>query len=260
MEHLSIPNIAVLLGSTLQAIWALKLRRLQLVRTYRVLFVYLLTTAVMSVMGLALHLQYLDAPSRATANVYGWHFVVYQPLAWTLFFCLVVELFRNVLAGLTGLQRLGEIVMNVVLVGAGVVFLAMIFLDLTVDTWNQFWQSSYTSVYFSLTLVCFLLVSFAAFFRLAVSRNVKVVFATFGLVFVVEASLFLLPAVWEGLGAEEKRLITSLVHVGCVAVGTFAFTAAGETVAGGRPGPQEAAGASAALRNFSGSLSRILRS
>ena len=206
-----------------------------------------------------MYARHLDAPSSATANLYGWHFVVYQPLAWTLFFCLVVELFRNVLAGYTGLQRLGEWVMYVALAGAGAVFLAVIFLDLTVDTWKQFWRARHTSVYFVLTLVCFLLVSFAAIFRFPVSRNVRVVFATFGFVFIVEASLLLLPTVWAPLGQAGTRLITSLVHVICVGIGTFAFTAAGETVATG-PGAQEAAGASTVLKCFSGSLSRILRS
>ena len=262
MDQISLANIAIagiLLASVLQAIWTLKLNRLQLMGTYRLLFVYLLTTAVMSALGLGLHELFLRSPSPVTASLYGWHFVVYQPLAWTLFFCLVVDLFRNVLSGFKGLQRLGELVMYVALAGAGAVFLAMIFRDLTVDTWRQFWLSGAGSVYFGLTLVCFLLVSFAAFFRLAVPRNVKVVFGTFGLVFVVEASLYPLPAVWAGLGPNETWLITSLVHLSCVAFGTFAFSAAGETVAA-RGGPQGGEGASAALKSFSGSLSRILRS
>ena len=262
VDHISGPNIAIiaiLLASGLQTIWALKLRRLQLVGTYRVLFVYLLTTAVMSVMGLGLHGLFLRSPSPVTAGLYGWHFVVYQPLSWTLFFCLVVELFRNVLSGFKGLQRLGELAMYVALAGAGAIFLAMIFRDLTVDTWRQFWLSGAGSVYFVLTLICFLLLSFATFFRLAVSRNVKVVFATFGLVFIVEASLFLLPAAWAGLGADETWLITSLLHVTCVAFGTFAFSAAGESVTAASS-PRDGARASAALKSFSGTLSRILRS
>ncbi len=259
VDHLSVPNIAILLASGLQVTWALKLWRLRLSHTYRVLFVYLLTTAVMTALGLSLYLLFVEEPSRVTASLYGWYWVAYQPLSWTLFFCLVVELFRNVLSGFKGLQRLGELAMYIALAGAGAVFLAMIFLDLTIDTWRQFWLSRAGSVYFALTLICFLLVSFAAFFRLPASRNVKVVFATFGLVFVVEASLFLLPAVWAGLEADETRLITSLVHVTCVAFGTFAFTSAGENVSTGG-GPQDSEGASSALKNFSGSLSRILRS
>ena len=262
VDHISGPNIAIiaiLLASGLQTIWALKLRRLQLIGTYRVLFAYLLTTAVMSVSGLGLYGLYVRSPSPVTAGLYGWHFVVYQPLSWTLFFCLVVELFRNVLSGFKGLQRLGELAMYVALAGAGAIFLAMIFRDLTVDTWRQFWLSSAGSVYFVLTLICFLLLSFAAFFRLAVTRNVKVVFATFGLLFIVEASLYLLPAVWTGLEANERWLITSLVHVTCVAFGTLAFTASGERVAAGS-GLQDEARASAALKSFSGNLSRILRS
>ena len=98
----TLANIAIagiLLASVLQTIWALKLNRLQLIGIYRLLFVYLLTTAVMSALGLGLHELFLRSPSPVTASLYGWHFVVYQPLAWTLFFCLIVDLFRNVLSG-----------------------------------------------------------------------------------------------------------------------------------------------------------------
>ena len=258
-----VPDIALLVGSSLQLAWAFKLRRLQLVEAYRVLFVYLLTTAVMSAAGIFLYRLFLGSPSPATANLYGWYWVVYQPLSWTLFFCLVVELFRHSLAGFTGLQRLGQWVIYVASAAAGAAFLGMIFLDISVETWKQFWRSGTGSVYFSLTLICFLLVSFATFFRLAVPGNVKVTFAAFGLAFIVEASLFLIPAFWEGIELGEQRLITSLVHVVCVAFGTFAFTKTGEkTASKGAPVVRDAGGGelSAKLRSFSKDLSKILRS
>lgn len=245
----------------ISVIWAVRLKLAGLVRSYPTLFSYLGFTVVFSLLIYSL-LQF--APRGRGASLYGWLWVVGQPLSWTLYFCLVIEVYNRMLKDFKGMQRLGQLVMYAASAGVGMLFLLMIFLDASAETWKQFWTLQERSIYIALTTLCLLLLSLAVFFHLPVPRNTRVVFATFGMIFALQAGLLAIERLLGDEFRQTRYMIISIVSALCLLAGMVLFSRDGEQVVHVLPRPKLDEGTENMLKNslqsFNDVLMKVLRS
>ncbi len=275
-------QIIVLLTCTLQVIWLVRLARLKLLRQYPALSAYLgiatiLTLAVYGLLQILPQWRDYDSNIVPIFKIYGWVWVVSQPLMWTLYFCIVVEVYTRILDDFKGLQRLGQIVMYVVLAGVGCLYLAMIFLDTSAAMWRRFWIIQERGVYIGLTVLCLLLLSFAWFFKLRVPRNARVVFGVFGLTFAIQAAFVVvllveggneafldgIPATGALADLERLKLaVMPIVATVSMLVGAVLFSARDSELAVARPALSRESEAmmSEGLQGFNDVLLKVLRS
>ena len=157
--------------------WALNLWRTGLHRRYPVLFTYLVFAAGLTVGS------YVAYNYFAESVIFGWYWVVVQPLSWTLYFCLLVEAHNRMLFGFKGFERLRQLLIYAASGTVAMVFLGMMFLEASRETWEQFWFLQRRSIYIGLTLFTVFLVVFGLYFHLKIPRNVKTLFGTFGMLF-----------------------------------------------------------------------------
>lgn len=125
---------------------------------------------------------------------YGWFWMLSKPLTWTLFFCVFVEIYKQMLTGYDGLRRLGTLALYAGLASSLVLVVALAFLAPPTETrtWISFWALQDRSVFTALTLLSLFLVGFAVYFRLRVSRDALVLLGVFGFLWGGEAALWLL--------------------------------------------------------------------
>ena len=207
--------------------WAARLWQLGLVRGYPFLTSYLIFAAVHSIASFAAYHAW-----GQNSVAYGWLWTVTQPVLWVMLFCVVIEAYNHMLKGYEGLQRLGQLGLNVALGTVALIVLVMVVLDPPVDgansSWGIFWIRQERSVYLALTAICLLLVSVGAYYGLVVSRNVATVFAVFGLFFLSQAGLLVFR---DHLGAQFRTIRYTLVpilYIVWVLAGACAFTRVGE--------------------------------
>ena len=114
----------------------------------------------------------------------------------------------------------------------GLLVLAMVILgssgNLSVERWATLWIRSERSFFLGLTIFCLALTAFVAYFRLAVPKNVRVVFAVFGLLFAAQATLYAFHAELGLTFREVRNTVTFLIYVPCWLAGLLAFSRAGE--------------------------------
>jgi hypothetical protein len=95
---------------------------------------------------------------------------------------------------------------------------------------RRFLETQQLSIFFALTLFSALLILFAAYFRLNVPKNLRVIY---GVIAVSVASAVIFRALGD-MGLLEKiasvgaTRINSLIYLGCLTVGVLRFSAAGE--------------------------------
>ena len=207
--------------------WAARLWQLGLTRAYPFLTTYLVFSAVHSIASF-LVVRAWGQDSLA----YGWLWTTTQPVLWTLLFCVVMEGYNRMLSPYKGLRRLGELGTYGALGAVSVVILGMIILDPVGDgtpaVWLRFWMHQERSVFLALAMVCLLLAFVGVYYRLAVPRNVLVIFSVFGLIFVTQAVLLIFRNHLGTAFREIKDLLSASLHIACVLVGTFTFSLAGE--------------------------------
>ena len=121
--------------------WALNLWRTGLHRRYPVLLTYLVFAAGLTVGS------YVAYNYFAESVIFGWYWVVVQPLSWTLYFCLLVEAHNRMLFGFKGFERLGQLLIYAASGTVAMVFLGMMFLEASRETWEQFWFLQRRSIY-----------------------------------------------------------------------------------------------------------------
>ncbi len=247
----------------LQAGWAVRLWRLGLVRHYPGLATFLVFATGSSLVGYFLFV-YADLQP-----LYGWFFVTSQPVVWALYLCVLIEGFNRAVAGYGGLQKLSRLATYGVAVTVGLLVVGMVIVgssdNLSVERWATFLIRTEGRLFFGLTIFCLALTAFVAYFRLAVPKNVRVVFAVFGLLFAAQATLYAFHA-QLGLTFEKVRnTVTFLIYIPCWLAGILAFSRAGETVAATararwRLDERQEAMLTARLRSFNETLLRALRS
>jgi hypothetical protein len=148
---------------------------------------------------------------------------------------------------------------------AGALFLWMSVLGASPDEWLAFWHLQERSIYTALSVFALLLISFSLHFRLAVSRNLRLVFAVVAVS--VTSSAFLRTADdLELLGAAvDGTQLNSVVYLVFVGFALLRFSAAGEHNPRPLPLPESLRVASEAevsegLVHLNQQLTRILRS
>ena len=247
-----------LLACLLQFAWAFRLWHLGLLRRYRGLFVYLVATGFFAVSAIILR-EYAVGGSPVVA-IYSWYWVTTTPVGWILLFVLVLEAGTRMLDGYAGLERLGQIVIYLLMGLTAVLFFCMTVLDVSVETWRHYWVAQQNAVYAALTGVCFLLFAMAKVFRLPVNRNVKIIFGSLGVLFALNAGFILLANLGVRLDTATIRPIMGVITLVFTGAGTILFSQRGE---GPRTMPTldaNPARAGAALRDVNEALLRVLQS
>ena len=247
-----------LLTCLLQFIWAFRLWRLGLTQRYRGLFIYLIATGLFSLGAIVLREYAVGKSPLAVMYIYYW--VVTTPVGWMLLFVLVLEAGTRMLDGYAGLERLGQIVIYVLMGLTGVLFVCMTVLDVSLATWNQYWAAQENAVYAALTGVCFLLFAMAKGFRLQVNRNVKIIFGSLGVLFALNAGFILLGNLGAKLDPAVIRPLMGVVTVVFTGAGTILFSRLGEDSRTIPTLDANPARAGAALRDVNAVLLQVLHS
>ena len=209
-------------AALLQVGWAGRLWHSGLHRRYPTLVAFLVITAAGSLGSHVVHHLY---PGSV---VYGWWWVVFQPLNWALYFCLIVEAHTRMLSGLEGFERLGQLLIYTAYGMVGVVFLGMMFLETSRESWAQFWFLQQRSVYIGLTIFTLFVVGFGSYFRLAIARNVKTLFIAFAMLF---GSLSIILILADMIGEPVQSAGASLMAVTyllCIGFAAARFSPTGE--------------------------------
>ena len=154
-------------------------------------------------------------------------------------------------------------------VGVGVLVLGIVILDssgnLPVSRLIGLWNRAERGIYLGLTIFCLALAAFIAYFPLSVPKNVRVVFAVFGLYFAGQVALDAFHA-QLGLGFWGIRNnVTFFFYIPCLLAGLLAFSKGGETVpatttARWRLDERQEAMLTARLRSFNETLVMVIRS
>ena len=257
----------------LQAGWAVRLWRLGLARRYPSLLTFLGFATASSLVG---YFLFADPQIRLSLGlrdmspqVYSWFFITTQPIVWTLYVCVLLEVYDRVVAGYRGLQRLSQLAMYGIAGGAGVFVLATVVLDssgnLPVSRSIAVWIRSERGISLGLTVFSLALVAFVAYFRLGVPNNVRIVFAVFGLLFAAQATLYTFHTQLGLTFREVRNSISFLIYIPCWLAGTLAFSKMGEIVPAaarirGRLDEQHEAMLTAKLKSFNETLLRVLKS
>lgn len=257
-----IPKVATAVSIPLQIFWAGKILRFGLTSRYRALLAYLLTIPLFSIAFLA-GIYWLDPDTRSFRLFYGWLFAVFAPVNAILLFCVLVETARAMFRDYSGLQRLAQLGIYAASVAVVGILLSMTMMDTSVATWTRFWRDQERSVSMALTLLCLLLVSIGTLFRLDLSRNVKIIFLSFGLGFAANASFGLLSRYSGALGFNPRDILVPIASAAGFAIGAVGFSKAGAAGLDPRPVlPVDArleAQAGSVLRDFKNLLLGLLR-
>ena len=256
-------GIWIVLG-VVEAVWLIRLWRLGLLRVYPRLSVCLGASSALTLGGIVAY-----STLGRMSVVYGWLWVVTQPVLWTLRSCVIAEAYGHMLRGYRGLQKLAKLGANAALAAAGVIVLGMIFVDAQGssygDPWRAFWFQQEKSAYLALTAACLLFVFIGAYCRLRISRNVLVIFSVFGFLFLAKAVLLVFHNHLGAAFGDWKNLLGPTLSIGALAAGALAVRReeerkADDSVALSGPGLAQAAVAARQLAAANDSLLKVLRS
>jgi hypothetical protein len=215
---------------TLQLVWVGRIWNLGFARHYPILLTYLVLSTVLGVGMFILGRIYEMASQSPDGVVYYWAWVATRPLYWTLLFCVLVEVHNRTLERFHGFQRLGQLFISVSLGLVGSLFLVMTLLGPVRASIRRFLDSQQLSIFLALTLFSALLVLFAAYFRLDVPGNLRLIYGVVA-ISVASATIFRALGDMSLLGqvtSVGSTRINSLVYLGCLTVAVLRFSAAGE--------------------------------
>jgi hypothetical protein len=209
----------------LWALWAVRLWQHGLARRYPLLLAFLVGETLLGLSGI------LISRSAGTRSLfYMWFWSISRFVSSTLLFLVMVQIYQKLVERYEGFRRLGQIVLYCTLGVAAAIVLGSIWSasHTALQTIEGFWIVEERSVYFALTAVALILLGFAVFFRLVPSRNVLILFGTFGLLFVGETFVW---ALWGFWGPDFRRiqpLLSTALYFFCIFGGFAAFSPAGE--------------------------------
>ena len=215
---------------TLQLVWVGRIWNLGFARRYPVLLTYLALSTVLGAGMFILGSVYVMPSESPDGVVYYWAWVATKPLYWTLLFCVLVEVHNRTLEKFRGFQRLGHLFISVSLGLVGCLFLVMTLIGPARASIRRFLESQQLSVFLALTLFSTLLILFAAYFRLDVPENSRVIYGVIA-ISVASATIFRAlgdMGLLEQIASIGATRINSLIYLGCLTVGVLRFSAAGE--------------------------------
>ncbi len=200
---------------------------------------------------------------------YGLVYVTTQPVLWALNFLLLVELYSVTLDEFSGVRRLGRLVLvsgmgAIALAGAGLMLLDY---RAGVDPYPflGYLALQQRSVFTALSAITVLLLLFIAHYRLAVRRNVLILWACFGGYFLSSAVLMTLRWHFGAEFAAIRNVSNAVFYYLALAGATLFLSRAGETETrpmrplwGGRNRDLEAS-LSLQLQGFNRTLAKVLK-
>lgn len=256
-------GILIALGMV-EALWLVRLWRLGLIRVYPYLSICLGASAVLTLGGVTAY-----STLGRMSVVYGWFWVVAQPVLWTLRSGVIAEAYNHMLRGYKGLQKLAKLGANVAMAAAGLIVLGMIFADAAgasyADPWRMFWFQQQKNAYLALTAACLLFAFIGVYCRLRISRNVLVIFSVFGFLFLAKATLLVFHNHLGDEFGDWKNFLGPTISIAAFAFGIAAVTEEEEekaqnSIALSGPGLAQAAVAARQLAAANDSLLKVLRS
>ena len=251
----------------LQLVWVGRIWKLGFARRYPVLLTYLAPSTVLGAGIFILGRVYVMSSESPDGVVYYWAWVATKQLYWTLLFCVLVEVHNRTLEQFRGFQRLGHLFISVSLGLVGCLFLVMTLLGPARASIRRFLESQQLSIFLALTLFSTLLILFAAYFRLDVPENLRVIYGVIA-VSVTSATIFRAlgdMGLLEQIASVGATRINSLIYLGCLTVGVLRFSAAGEGCREALDSPITAGAdvgrdVTQGLESLNQQLARILRS
>ncbi len=167
-----------------------------------------------------------------SVSLYG-HFAV-RTITWILFFFVVHELYQALAIRYVGLRRVGRLVLYGAL-GSVVAFLTLVTL---VEPYSahelsqlyRLWLIHEQSVYLAVALGVMSIILVARFFSLPMSRNLRTILGTLGIYIIGMGAMIVLRSF---LGSNWNHVLDAGglgLYCVCLAIGTFAYSAAGESV------------------------------
>lgn len=209
------------------ALWAVRLWRLELAAQYPLLLAFLIGEILLNISGFLL-LRLAGARSQ----LYLWFWPSSRVISSTLFLLVLLQVYQRLVENYEGFRRLGQMVLYASLGIAFAIVMGSIFLDPYTDlrTLWGFWVAEERSVYLALTAVALALLGFALFFHLIPPRNVLILFAVFGLLFIGQALVWTLRGFWGWNFRGARVLVSSALYFVCLLGGVAAFSRVGESV------------------------------
>ena len=200
---------------------------------------------------------------------YGLVYVTTQPMLWAFHFLIVVELFSVTLDEFSGIRRLGKLALVSGLGAVGLAGAGLMILDhrAGVDPYPflGYLALQQRSVFMALSAVTVLLLLFITHYRLAVKRNVLILWACFGSYYVSNAVLMTLRWHFGADFASIRNLSGTVFYVLALAGATIFLSRRGETESrpmlplwGGRNRDLEQS-LSLQLQGFNQTLAKVLK-
>lgn len=266
MESILFRDILWYAGVALDAALAFRLFQLRLAKRYPVLSLLLCFSV-----GRSLTLAYLLHSHQRLFGLNGYSvaYIFTQPVAWVLYFLLVLELYSRMLEEYPGIRRLGRVVLLAALASVTLACSAVILVDHQAG-FDRYPFIAYLvlqdrSVYLCLSTLLLLLLLFVAHYRIPIPRNVWVLYCCFGGYFVVDALLYTLRRYFGAAFAPVRDFTSALFYLAVVLGAVLLFSLAGETES--RPAtalwegrrPELETALSMQLQGFNQALVRALR-
>jgi len=253
-------------GVILQVMLLARLFRLGLIDRYPVLASYLAFDAAQTALRVYL---YHSGLRLFGLQGYGLFYFFSQPVLWTLYFLLMLELYSLMLAEFPGFRRLGRLTMYSSLGAVALSCCLLMVLDQQAGfdsyPWLTYLILQERSVFLCLSLLALLLLVFAHYYRLYIKRNVWVLLACLGSYFLVGALLLTLREHF-GSSFAPLRNLANAAWFFCALLGALLFVSrAGETearplrVTWGRRNQQLEASLFLQLQSFNHVLVKVLR-
>jgi hypothetical protein len=216
----------------LASIWAVRIWRLGLVRRYPVLFTYLVLFTVFDLLGSWLYASGVRVGGQKAYNIF---WVLFMPLCWLAWLAIVLELYGHMVERYAGVRKLGRMVMYGSLAGLAVGVSVLLYLDPyripDINYWKSLWLKQEQGVSMGIAALVLVLLAFKRVFSLSTTRNVRLVLSTFGLYFAVSACLMVLRTYLGPQFRSVRDMTAMMLYVGCLAVGAYLFSRAGEAEA-----------------------------
>ena len=188
---------------------------------------------------------------------HGWFWVLTQPLSWILLFVVVVEIHNKILHELSGFRSLGQLTIRLATALLAVLYLLMAGSE-SLRLWGEFWLHQQQTLFVVLTLFCAVIVGFAAYWEIPISRNVWLLIVPFGLMIGGNAFFLSLRDLLDSDSINGIRsVVMPLLVISSFGTGALMFSKAGEKTMQhiARPDP---AGVIGQLEAMNDALRRVL--
>ena len=220
-----------ILTLVLQALWAFRIWRAGQVRAYPAIFSYLLFSTLA---GLLATFSGTSARSQHGASPYLIGYLISRPLIWVLFFAVVHEMYQVMAKEYVGLRRVGQLVLYGAIGSLGL-FLALVTITRPysapeLNNYYRLWLIQEQSVYLATAFAVITTIMVGRSFSIPMSRNLRTLLGTLGIYFIGMGAMIVLRSY---LGSDWNQTL-DLAGLGlyclCLAIGTFAYSPAGNHI------------------------------